>query len=114
MSNKKSKKSAGYVNSKHVFGNNELIRNGDSLYYLKWQWNKNKKLKDIIFITPKVYSEIKNLLLEVEHDDVYTIVDTGGINKASTKIYRTTPSNLEEIERYLIANKIIKEGTNEN
>lgn len=109
MSKKKSKKTTGFVDSKHIFGDNELIRNGTNLYYLKWEWNPSKKFKDIIFITPSAYKDIKNLLLEVEHDDVYTVVNEEKAYRAATKVYRTTPENLEEIKQYLITNNILKE-----
>jgi len=57
----------GYIYSRHVFGRSQLVRNGNQLYYLLWQWSHKKNPQDVIYLIPKTYKVIKEMLLPVKH-----------------------------------------------
>lgn len=102
-------KAQGFIISKHIFGNNELVRNGNKLYYLKWDWNESKTVHDIIFIKANAYVDIRNRLLEVIGTNNCDVLDDKTTGMIGSKYYKTTDENLELIRQYLIVNNILKE-----
>lgn len=100
------KKIPGYVYSKHIFGRSELIRNGNELYYLKWQWNKHKDFSNIITLTAKQYSDIKKLLLKVKKEKV---TELSVISNTITYYHSVSSPSYMRVKRYLKKHKLIKE-----
>ena len=96
----------GYVSSRHVFGRNHLVRDGNRLYYLKWQWKSTSKVIDIIYLTQKQYQEIKGMLLETKKEQVIQLTDK---SNAVTITHKTNSKSYMRIKRYLIKQNLFKE-----
>ncbi len=98
-------KRPGFVNSKHVFGRSAIVRNGNQLYYLKWQWTKDKTVDDIIYLTPKQYQHIKKMLISDAEETVHEISD---ISSEIVYHHATDAKHYMRIKRYLVRNKLLK------
>jgi hypothetical protein len=104
------KKPTGYVTSRHIFGRSLIGRDGNKLYYLYWQWNKNKTFIDIIWLTNQMYQDLKGLLLPLEIKDIQTKEYTDGfLSKIS--FHQTNSKCYRQVKKYLIKHKLLKEKT---
>lgn len=98
----------GYVVSTHIFGRSELSRHGSNLFYIKWQWDKNKTktAEDIIVLNRKQYQDIKHLLT------TKTIIKIESVSTISDKlvtVYKTNSKIYMRVKRYLFKNNLLKE-----
>jgi hypothetical protein len=96
----------GFVTSKHLFGRSALVRDGNRLYYLEWQWTKHSTINDVIYLTAKQYEQIKKYLLSIRS------VETREISEKSQGIvhhHAVSSRSYMRIKRYLTKNKLLKE-----
>lgn len=92
----------GYIYARHVFGRSQLVRNGNQLYYLLWQWSHKKNPQDVIYLTLKTYKVIKEMLLSVKH---YQEILPNSI----VYFHTTNAKTYAKVRRFLKKNKLIKE-----
>lgn len=98
---------SGYVMAKHLFGRSAIVRDGQRLYYLKWQWTKGHDIvDDVIYISRDTYERIKKLLLPIRDVSVH---DISQHSRGVEYRHETSSKNYMRIKRYLIKNKILKE-----
>ena len=92
----------GYIHARHVFGRSQLVRNGNQLYYLLWQWSRKKNPHDVIYLSPKTYRVIKEILLPVKH---YQEIPPNSI----VYYHASSSKNYAKLKRFFKKNKLIKE-----
>ena len=76
------------------------------MYYLQWQWNNNKTINNLIILTPKQYSHIKNTLLESKEQTIKGVTDISDV----TYYHKTNSKKLYAYKRYLIKQRLLKES----
>lgn len=93
---------SGYVISKHVFGNDELVRNGTRMYYAKLNNNQSLTYYEL---NPAQYVATKKLLTEVVNKEVVPLTDT-----SSMVVYKHKydAQNVKDVNSYILKNNIGK------
>jgi hypothetical protein len=97
----------GYMNAKHHFGRNVLIRNVDTCYLI-WQYRSTKRFTEyVILLSRSEYTFIKTLLGPVEKEIIKARYKT-------IEYYHThSPKYYMRVKRHLQKKCFIKGGHNE-
>lgn len=88
-----------------MFGRSHLIRDGTRLYYLKWQWKPTMNVNDMIMLTQKQYTDIKNMLHSIKATE---IKEVSPISNSVIYKHGSSSKNYMRVKRYLIKNGLLK------